>query len=592
MKTTVIYQYGCRVDKDCLKDVDEQFWLAQKLYNKLIEQIRGFRSQGEEILRQKSQDYDLICRQIEDMNKAFKAAKKENDEDRMVEIRATEKKLWADRKPLNKEARKAAREELKVLYSQIGKSADCKTYQLTQEFYRETGLYHETAWMTHDAALKAWQKVSTNGGKLHFRVYSERTTDHIDARIGTGGGADIAIVEAGNHKLVGLSEPGTGKYPGFRIRIGGGKKVDGKTVYPEATGTWNKHRPFPEGAMLTTTRLVRKRIGSDIKWYLQFQLKVDHPTIDTEERLPIAAIHFGWNISDDGLRRIAAISTHEDPGMAEFIDLPYNLMEDFARAEALQSERDKLRDEFKEKILPLFDPQHCTEDQQKEHAAMLKLPTQHLSQKRLVRFNWQIQEVDIHFPELQEYSKKEWRLYQAQRHIEKRARNRRRKMYQQIALDLVKKHSAIIYSVPDLKDAALRIKDDGKRNELGQLARTARSRVALSELKEALNWAAARAGTAVIDAPDFSHTKECAVCGNEVERDWDIVTCNCGHVGDTKANSSARLYQKSQEYYREEADKILKAAEKKAEESIKKQQERLKKMQEKRRQNRKEALEA
>jgi hypothetical protein len=588
--STMVYEYGCRLDKECIKDVNEQFWLAHKLYNELIAKIREIRESAETILRTKSEKYDLVCRQIEDMNKAFKAAKAENDEDRMTEVRATEKKLWAERKPLAKEARTLAKEELKALYGQIGKNSACVTYQITQKYYRETGLYSENAWMTMDTALKAWDKVRADGGKLSFRIASLRTTDHIDVRFGKAGGIPVSEVESGRHSLLGLNEEGTGKYQGFRFRIS--NRIGNKNVFNEATGTWQKHRPFPEGAMLTTTRLVRKRIGPNTKWYLQFQIKCEKPEIETGERSPLAAIHFGWNVSDEGLRRIAAVATHEDPGMAQLIDLPYDLMEDFTRGETLQHERDTKRDTFVTNALPRFDHHACTEDQQKEIAALIKLPTQHVAISRLVRLNWQLQDADVHFPELVAFSKSDWKLYQSQRHIEKRARNRRKKMYQQIALDLVKKHETIILSMPDLKEAALRIDGDGKRNELGQMARTARSRAALFEFKSALQWAADRAGTAIITTPDFTHVKECAMCGQEVERDWDLVTCECGYTDDTKSNSAARLYQKSQDYYRTEVDKILAEAEKKAQQALDKQREKLARMQQKRRENRAEALAA
>jgi hypothetical protein len=588
MNNTVVYEYGCRIDKESEPLVTEQIDLSRRLYNSIIEVISGIRKQGEEILQQKSEKYALVVRQIEDMNNEFKQAKAKNDEERMIEIRAIEKKLWAERKPARAEASKLAKEELTTLYGQIGKNSAHQTYQLTQEFYKATGLYSETAWVTHDAALKAWDKVRASGGKLHFRSVTLRNIDHIDVRFGKGGGEPIQDIEAGKKKMLTLNEPGTGKYQGFSFRIS--NRLDGKNIFREATGTWQKHRPFPEGAMLTTVRLVRKRTGPDIKWYLQFQLKVNSEQLEikTEDRQPLATIHFGWSLNDNGLRRIASVATSHSADRAKFIDLPYELMEDFSRSDALLKERDKLRDHFVEKVLPQFDPWDCTEAQQKEYAALLRLPAQHVSASRLTRFNWQLQHSGTEFIALQEFSKKDQKLYRAQSHIRTTALNRRRKMYQQIALDMVKQYETIVISMPDLKDAALRIKDDGARNELGQMARTARNHVALYEFKQALNWAAQRAKSIVLEAQDFSHVKECSSCGEEeIERDWDIVSCSkCGHINDTKANSATRLYQKAVEYYEEEAIKVLAKAEQKALKAIKKQQEKLEKQQKKRRENR------
>ncbi|PWB44639.1 MAG: hypothetical protein C3F19_00810 [Rhodocyclales bacterium] len=545
---TLIYEYGCRLDAECLPDVSRQFDLAHRLYNDCVAAIRAARDEAEAVLRAAHPDYACACAHVDALDAEFKAAKADNDEEGMKRVRAMEREAWAACRPLRAQAKREAGDKLRQVYGRIGKNSGQELHRLAEAAKCE-GLYWNTADETLAAVLQAWDKVKGSGGQVQFRRRSERTQDHISVRFTAAGGVSAGDVLAGYHSLVSLGEPGfradrpdAKAYPGFRFSLG--NKL-------HARGWWQNHRSFPEGARVTTVRLVRKRIGPDVRWALQFQLAVEEehvPKINgiPKKRAPLAALHFGWSMSDDGLRRIAATCDSGDAAAAQFIDLPYDIQEDFARAKAVQSRRDTLRDEFVNLALKgdNIAMQGWMEDCIERLHMLRRLPVQHIAPSRLCHLNGMLRDSGTPWADLDTYAREDRLLWQEQRHIERRTRNRRLYFYRHLALDLVRRYETLVVSMPNLAESAKRIKDDGERNELGQMARTARSEAALYELKQALDWAAQRAGTAILWAKGFEHTKPCALCGAPVERVTDLACCHaCGASADNKANSAANLFR-------------------------------------------------
>ena len=587
--TTLIYEYGARLDAECIPAVNEQFWLAHQLYNNIVAVIKDTQRAAHELLLSRCPAAQIHQRALDDAEEAFKAARAVEDTEGMKQAKSTKREHSKAMWDALKEVRKTCKDELAEIYGRIGMRSTCATYQCIKPA-TDAGLGRQTADMIHDTALKAWQKVRTSGGEIRFRKMADRQSDHIDVRFTAAGGIPADELLSGRHRMISMGETGMeapsfgatrGRYfPGFKFRIGAAKAEQ------YATGTWQYHRPIPEGARVTTVRLIRKRIGPDTRWALQLQMSVpEAPRLDVpDSRKPFAAAHFGWSLSDDGLRRICAIADEADSGLAQFVDLPYDINEDLRRANLLQQERDDNRDAFVANILK-GDVRTAgwLDTDLEELAALRRLPAQHVAAKRLSRLSWSLEHAGNEWPELKAFAIQDRWLYQAQRHIETRARNRRKNFYRHVALDWVRKYEVILVATPDLKEAAKRRKDDGERSDLGQIARTARSQAALYEFKQALEWAATRAGSTVLYADDLSHARTCACCGEPVERETDIVTCAaCGHSDDVKANAAARLWQQEQGRYAEAAAQAQQAIREAREAAAFKQREKLARMAEKR----------
>lgn len=587
--TTLIYEYGARLDAECTQAVNQQFWLAHQLYNNIVAVIKDTQRSAHNLLLSKSPQAQLHQKAIDDAEIAYKAARSTEDTEGMRVAKATKREHSKAMWDALKEVRATCKDELAEIYGRIGMRSTCATYQCIKPA-TDSGLGRQTADMIHDTALKAWQKVRTGGGEIQFRKMAERQSDHIDVRFTQSGGIPAEELLTGRHRMISLGEPGTESpsfngsrgriFPGFKFRIGAAKSES------YATGTWQNHRPFPEGSRVTTVRLIRKRIGPDTRWAIQLQMSVeDAPSIAfPSTRKPFAAAHFGWSLSDEGLRRIAAIADESDSGLASFVDLPFDIGEDLRRANLLQQERDDNRDRFVSEILRGdVDTWGWLESDVEELAALRKLPVQHVSAKRLNRLSWMLQDAGDEWPSLKEFAINDRWLYQAQRHIETRARNRRKNFYRHVALDWVRKYEVITMAMPNLKEAAKRRKDDEERSDLGQIARAARTQAALYEFKQSVEWAATRAGTTILYSDSLGHARTCSSCGEPVERETDTVSCaSCGYFDDVKANAAARLWQEQQSEYKESAAKASAAIAKAKADSLQKKAEKLSRMREKR----------
>lgn len=545
---TIIYEYGIRLDRECLNDMNYQFRLANRLYNDCIAHIRAMREGANQWLLQHSSELQAIQASIEVAQQKFDLAKAANHEPGMKEAAQERKELYKRQIEVSKPLRKRHQAELSELFfNSIGLKKECKTYQLRCNAV-EAGLGSATADEIHATALAAWDKVRKAGGQLSFRT-AERTQDHIIVRFTQAGGIPAEELLTGRHAAIQMMPAqhktlgagcGDRFYGEFKFRLGAARD----DTY--ATGTYQYHRPLPEGSRASKIRLVRKRIGPDWRYSLQIQLAVDdyEPITIPGKRKPLATIHTGWRLDEDGRRQIAALADAADPGFAQLIQLPESIVFDLFRSEKMQAERDTDRDSVHAAMKTLSAPDYWMDDAKEEWDALRKLPAQRVAVGRIVRLHKRLMGCESAAAQLiRDFSVSDRWKWQAQQHVASTARNRRKNWYRELAKDLVRQYETLIMAVPDLKESAKRIDDKGERNELGQKARSARHMVALYELHQALDYAATRAGSVYIRHEEMNHAKSCAVCGNEISTDGDYVRCDCGNDYARKQNAAAMLYQ-------------------------------------------------
>lgn len=597
----IIYEYGCRPDAESAQLAGEHLWKAHVLYNNIVAVIRSVRNEVHEFLLSKCPEARALQNSIDEQEEAFKSARAIEDVDAMAAAKAAKTDAYKRLRDALKPVRAAHKADTDGIYARIGARAQCETYRVKVQSERE-GLLWCTSGAVLDAALKAWQKVSKDGGQVQFRKIDMRQQDHLTFRFCDSGGVPFETLfdrkadGASRHARVSLSEPGVEtevftavarpRYiPGFKFQVAPAK------ANQFVTGTVTISRMPPAGSRVTEVRLVRKRIGPQTKWSIQLALKIPEaaaPRITpSPNRRPMAALHFGWSLSDEGLRRVAALCDEADSGLAEFIDIPADIGVDLARSEMKGQERDKNRDAFVEQHLRSnVRTTGWTEATREELEALRKLPAQHVAPSRLRRLSWALEDIGLPWEALKRYAIEDRWLHQEQRSIYRCALNRRKDFYRCIAKDLVQRYEVLVLAMPSLKDAAKRRKDDGERSDLGQMARKARTQAALYEFKQCLLYAADRAGAHVIEHPDMQHVHACSVCGNAVQRDWDLVRCSdCGQTSDAKANAAAALWQSVEPTYLAEVARIAALAQSMHEQAQARKATKLLLQQEKRRAN-------
>lgn len=536
---TVVYEYGARLNKECLMDVEDQFNKARRLYNNMIEIIRKARQEADEYLRRNSPDVAAKMVVIEILNHRFMVAKAENDEPAMKESIAERKSAWLDLKPYIREARKEHKDEISKIFEVVGMRKECLTYQARCAAV-EDGLGWATADEIHVAALRAWDKVRKDGGNLCFRSERERTEDHIINRLTTPGGVHSEALLSGKISLVELIPPkeiGDRKYGQFKFRLGNARQ--GKV----AAGTWQFHRPFLPESKVSVIRLVRRKVGPEIRWYLQFQLSIPElPKLARVADERLCAVHLGFSLADNGLICYGAMSAN---GKSEMLYLPENIPLDLYRSEQIQKIRAEARDRIHAKLKSMS---FCNvlHDILEEVDAIRKLPAQYVSAERIKQLSRRLEQHGVVSEDalnLKQYTIDDHWKYIQERNIHRRALNRRKNHYREESLRLATRYKVIVIGRYDIAKMAMKIDLSGERNDLSKIARHSRFAVAMYQFISCLQWACDRAGSVLIEERDLKYARKCSKCDTVFERESDSFECECGAVSDIKANASATLYK-------------------------------------------------
>ena len=543
----VVYEYGIRMDADSSDEVSRQISMARRLYNDIVAVIRSTVDELQAFVVEKSGQGAIdLQAEIDRLTQDFDAARADNDEPSMSKIAAERREKWKALGAMLKDARKAHRAEIQTRFlSRIGRNSTCATYAKRSEAVA-AGLGWATANATLDAALQAFKKSFALGKAPRFARGDEITQDCLTLQFTEAGGVPADMLLEGRHgslSIIPSGGCGRRKYGEFKFRLGAA------AADTWATGTWQYHRPIPEGASIALARLVRRRVGPHFKLAMQLLVKTREPVrISTGERLPLASIHFGWASDVEG-RRVAGIAYGADPEAAQVIALPPEIEISLDRAASIQSERDNARDVIAARIkADLTLPDSAGEPLLEIAGKIRKTRAQGVSANRLHYLCRLLREEDRTPEWLEAWRHKDRLMWQDQTHIAKRARNARKTFYRKIALDLATRFEALAIEPLDLSAAAVKVDEvTGKKNELGKKARSGRVVAAIYEFESALMWAAAKAGTAILEVRGKTATT-CSICGgghlNADDGDLQMLHCaDCGAALDRKQNGAAVAWQ-------------------------------------------------
>lgn len=539
------YEYGLRLDKESIAHVEAQIAMSRRLYNELVAQIRTTTNAQQAFVIEKAGDEALqIKSRIEELTTNFKAAKAEDNEPALKRIAEERRSQWKLLSGLIKAASKANRTEINESFlSKIGKNSSCPTYQLRSKSVAD-GLGWGTANAVLDAALQAFKTSFALGRAPRFASGAEIDQDCLFLQFTVAGGVASASLLAGKQadlQLLPSNGCGKRKYGEFKFRLGAAK------AHTYATGTWQYHRPLPDGSNIALARLVRRRIGMHDKWAIQLLVKPKTPIRESvDERKPLVAVHFGW-AADIAGRRVAAIADASDPGTATILALPLSIEESLGRAREIQGIRDKSRDEIAPQVRSIVVPESANETLIDLLGRVRKTRPQDISANRIHYLCRLLREVD-HLPDWLEIWRKEDKLrWQDQAYIAKRARNARKSFYRDVAITLGRQYDAIAIEPLDLASAAVKVDEaTGEKTDFAKKARAGRVVAALYEFESAIRWAAAKTAAALIEVSGAT-ASVCSVCYGHVEATKDdhqsIVCHDCGSVLDRKQNGAAIAWQ-------------------------------------------------
>jgi hypothetical protein len=446
----------------------------------------------------------------------------------------------------------------------------------------DRGLFWATASEVMRRARQAFDKSLNRLQRVRFQSWSERDQDTLTIQITKSGGITVEELHNGSHPELCieplLAHPGprpkSKSYTPFRIRIAPSPEGKGKRGL-NATGTVYWHRELPPDARITYARLVRRRIASHWRSYLQLVFSVKRPiaTIDCLPQRGITGIDLNWHYDDEEHgRRIAAVS--EDGQTGRLIHLDTRHGADLETVDCLNETRSRWRDEIVDGLRAV-DWSDAPEVLQPLADDLRRHPrAQEIAQSRLARYvnDWKRECPKWKTPILldaEDWRKRDKRLWETTSHLRRKAIKRRDKRYQAIARDLVASSSLLLIDRPDLKRAAI-VKNEhsGRHNELGAAARSGRHEVALSRLENWITTKAAEAGTHVVRVQGRT-TWKCSACGIEVKKPEDAATrtwaCpGCGVVHDRDINAACNVRQVAEARQEE-----IEAAVSKADERVK-----------------------
>jgi len=543
---SVIYEYGIRIDKDSAALVGAQISQARRLYNDVVASIRNTITDLQAFVVDRSGPEAIsVQAEIEALTEAFAAAKAADSEPDMQRIAESRREKWRTLSGTLKAARKEHRAEIQERFlSRIGRNATCDTYKLRSAAVA-AGLGWGTANAVLDAGLQAFKKSFALGKAPRFAAGAEIYQDCLTLQFTAAGGIPAENILTDKHAEFMLRPDGgcgPRKYGEMRFRLGSAK------ADAWASGTWQYHRPLPEGSHISLARLVRRRVGPHFKWAVQLLVKPKTPIREeVGERAPLVTVHFGWSADVEG-RRVAGIADSADPGAAKIVSLPPSIEAALERAAEIQGKRDESRDAISVKVHAIELPESAGEALQEIIGKMRRTRPQDISANRLHYLCRLLREED-RLPEwLEEWRHADRLLWQDQTHIAKRARNARKTFYRELAISLGRRYSAIAIEPLDLAGAAVKVSElTGEKSDFTKKARSGRVVAALYELESAIRWAATKTGAAVLDLVSET-ASQCSICGGShvtaSKKDHQTLLCSdCGAVLDRKQNGAALAWQ-------------------------------------------------
>lgn len=549
----VVYRYGVRVHSESIPEIETQIQKSRALYNNIIAVTRKIYTEMQDFVYEYLDEngknlQDTILK----LNADFKAAKQDNNEELMKEIAIERKKTWQEFSEILKAIRKEHREILiEKFYSRIGNNTSTETYACRKEAVLN-GLGQSTATYILTAALTAWNTSMKKGRPPKFMRSEDKNIDKISLQFSMKGGLPIEEIFTGKRQDMYIAYPKHGfkprSYSPFIFRVGAASA----NTFVE--GTIQLHRNFPVNSRIAFVHLIRRKIGPNHKYEMQFTLNLETPLKlePLNRRKPLVALHMGWSKDEEG-RRLAGIADSDNPLKSRILILPDSIENDLNEASLLQGKRDLYRNEIFSQLKEYFNQSDLEilddPDFNLQWDKIKRLPIEYISANKLHFIVDLMKNKNEVIPGwLETWDSVDKRMWTQAVGLSKCARNRRKKYYEKIAIDLASQYEAILIDMPNMKKSATKVNLlTGEKNSLNRKARNGRVVASLSTLEAAIQWAACKYGSAVFSLKGEKTVSKCCYCSSEeIEEsteDEQQLFCNeCGSIIDRKINGAVNAW--------------------------------------------------
>lgn len=567
---SVVYEYGCLQPVKGEQEALQQMYLANQLWNALVEIEHACEEKWEELVTPPDilqQERDTR-QQLRDLNRQIRSRRQvaRSGAVDVADLERQKRELEAERKQYYRDVLKPARDALRK-----ARAADIDALELwrrgqvkdAEHASKDRGLHwfnsedvinrYETARVR---VLKDRAEAAKRGDdppRLQFHRWDG--TGKVNIRYSTGLAVEKVFGDNPRLQIDPVPEEAwTSHSRGerrrlartrVRIRVGS----DGRQpVWMELPMVM--HRPIPRGAQVRSASVKREFVAGQPRYKLLVTVRLPEAPPQPQGTRPACGIDIGWRklrLADGKLRAGYVV---DEMGNGHEIALPPDMLSLFEQVDRLESVRD----------------QHCNEmlnvlsEWLTQHGSQLPGWLQEVAKgvsrwkpRRLVRLfrDWQKQRFpgDEHVvAALEAWHRQEQHLYSWQGNLHDQLLRHRREIYRKEAAELAKKYGAVYMEKFDLRKVSRQPKpEEGTKGE-NKRQNWMRKSAAVSTLRQAIASACGREGVSVgyVEAKDT--TRQCHVCSHidkfDAAKELRHTCTKCGTTWDQDYNAAVQILRR------------------------------------------------
>lgn len=470
--STKNYIYGAIKPSLNLEKVEEQFHMAHRYYNRLIELEHRKRELSRALITSETDAEDLeteresLIARLAEIRSAINGRRSEARQG--VPAEATDKREIKDLEPKIKELDAQIRQKRKETSQDPAVEATLLQLKLEANeacaiLRSQSGLFWGTYQKVEEAARAAafaskkapprFKRRSNDGSvSVHFQNKAVIETaaimkQNIYAYI------DYISPDAWSK----TSEPRQGRHLRKRtvlhIRVGSDEKR--QPIWAEVP--FLMHRPLPKGKIAWVT-VSRRQIGYQFRWEVMFTVNLDDEAVEKRQGTETAGIDVGWVETADGDLRVAVLAN--ETGQLEELKLPAAMLAKEEHVQGLKALRSKLLDKVRPTIVSFLEQNEALNYKGErilpQYAQLWRSPQRIIN---LFRFESERMSEETR-AELKEFIKTNQHLGDWECFERRRVRNQRKNLYREFAARCARQYTQV--GVEDIKLSNLTVRVSGK----------------------------------------------------------------------------------------------------------------------------------
>lgn len=570
-----VFRYGLLAPLNWGRDVEDELFRMNALWNKLVEIENANRERYREIISASPALSDVSGR-IEDLQRERedliaernrrRAAVRSKSKADTADLDERIKAIKAELAPLY-ERRKALLAEARAQQKPLLNALEAERREAVKKARQESGCF----WPNYNAVISSYEvarrRAMQTGSMLRFRRFTRegRLVNQIQ------GGMTVEDLFACRHSQAGIRlngqsrgrQTGTLYVTAYTGRDGSGRRIRRNVEFPIIL-----HRPIPNDAVIKEVEVnIRRRSpnvvrcltdtdGGPILEYGEAEYSVSFtcqiPTRGRVAGASAAGINIGWKRVSGGLR-VATAAFHD--GTIDHLILPDEWIRKYEHVQALRSGIDKsdgemhaaLREALRDMLIFEQDGPRVEGLSESDHRLLSAIKRAPKAPGRAMdALAWRLKETpNMPFvanlsATIEAWRKARKRMILEMDNLRGKLLARRKDLYRNFAARIVARAGAIALDDTDYRAASLVERKDGEDPELHEKARLQRVMAAPHELRLAIEQAAAKRG-GYIERHGGS-INHCRACGSRnVSGDIARHCHACGSVFDVDENAARNL---------------------------------------------------